>query len=163
MTTNVTMPSTKPAAEVQPATNPWTASLWGGALTAIAIVAAQFFVGRDMPWLYIPSLLLAGAAPVLGYQIAAGKLGKEWLSIVAGAIGAIVPVIGWPILVGLLTKGQSVWKLLLWSILGLAIGLIVFLLLGTFFGANPDWINLGFPVAASMWGGSVSAAMAAGE
>lgn len=153
---------TAPAARVTSA-NPWTASIYAGLFTAIVAAAFAWFFQAGMLWLWIIVSLLIGVGPVLGYQLASGRLGSDWKSILGGILGSITMVLAfllWPILVGALTRGQSIGKLLIWSIYGLLLGVTVFLLVGVISGQNPSWVGLGWVLAWSAWGGSVGAAMA---
>ena len=138
--------------------NFWLTSLYAGLATAIIAFLAGLSLQWEMPFLYIPIYLLIGIGPVLGYQFAAGKLG-EWKPLVGGFLGFILPVFGWPILVGLMSKEQSVGKLLLASILGAVLSICAFLVLASAIGQNPYWIGTGFAVAMAVWGGTVGAAM----
>ncbi|MGL4649639.1 MAG: hypothetical protein ACRC1H_09555, partial [Caldilineaceae bacterium] len=98
---------------------------------------------------------------VLGFQLARGRIFSDWKSIIGGLLGSI-PALGlilWPILVGALTRGQSIGKLFLWHLVGLALAVAVFLLLGTFFGQDPIWFYPGLTIAFAVWGGTVGAAM----
>ncbi len=143
-------------------TNLWTAALLAGLFTAIAAVAFALLFQANMLWLYILAFLLIGVGPVLGYQLAAGKLGAEWGSLLGGLLGFILLILGfllWPILVGALTRGQSIGKLLLWSVLGFLAAAGVFLLVGTVAGQNPGWVMHGWVLGTSAWGGTVGAAM----
>ncbi|MCB0132502.1 MAG: hypothetical protein KDD78_16690, partial [Caldilineaceae bacterium] len=110
---------------------------------------------------YIIFFLLIGAGPVLGYQMANGRIFSDWKSIIGGIIGTVAVFLGWPILVGLLTKEQPVGKLFLGSLLGIVLGVAVFFLLATMIGQNPYWVGTGFVFLAAVWGGTVGAAMEA--
>jgi hypothetical protein len=141
--------------------SPWRAMLFAALFTAIIALATALVFQAAIPWLYVIAFLLIGAAPVLGYQMADGSLGRDWLSLIAGIIGFILTFILWPILVGLLNKRQSVWRLLLASIVGIILGVIGFLLLGTFVGQNPAWVQWGWVLLWAIWGGACGAAMSA--
>lgn len=138
--------------------NFWLTSLYAGLATAIIAFLAGLSLQWEMPYIYIPIYLLIGIGPVLGYQFAAGKLG-EWKPLVGGFLGFIFPVFGWPILVGLMSKEQSVGKLVLASILGAVLSICVLLILATAIGQNPYWVGPGFTAAMAVWGGTVGAAM----
>lgn len=145
--------------------SPWVASLYGGVITAVLAVLFVFLFGTETPVLYIIGLLLIGIGPALGYQFAKGQLGSDWKSLIGSFIGAI-PILGiilWPILVGAMTRGQSIGKLLLGNIISIALGIGAFLLLLTMAGQDPTlfplWVTLGF----SVWGGSAAAFMTAWE
>ncbi len=154
--TILTATTATPASESK--SNFWLTSLYAGLVTAIIAFLAGLSLQWNMPFLYIPIYLLIGIGPVLGYQFAAGKLG-DWKALVGGLIGFILPVFGWPILVGLMSKEQSVGKLLLASILGAVLSISAFLILATAIGQNPYWIGAGFTLAMAVWGGTVGAAM----
>ena len=114
--------------------------------------------------LAVIAFLLVGAAPVVGYQLATGRLGSDWKSLIGGLLGFILLVLGfilWPILVGAMTRGQSVGKLFIASLIGIILGIVVFLIAATAMGQNPSWIGTGFTLLWAVWGGTVGAAMAA--
>ena len=150
--------------DVRPAVNLWLASLYGGVITALlAALFVTLFKGENPP-LYILGFLLTGIGPVLGYVLAAGRLGSSIKGIIGGLIGSIVPVVSilfWPILVGALDSTQSVGKLILGSIIGAILGAIVFLLVANSRGQDPSWLGIGVVLFLAVWGGSCSAAMAA--
>ncbi len=143
-------------------TNPWLASVYAGVFTAIAAVAFVLLFQAEVPVLYILAFLLIGVGPVLGYQLATGRLGTDWKALIGGLIGSI-PVIGlilWPILVGALSSTQSVGRLFLGSIIGIILAVAVFLLIATIMGQNPSWLGLGFTLLFAVWGGVCGAFMA---
>lgn len=145
-------------------TNPWMASLYAGLFTAAIAVAFTFLFKAEIPILYVLAFLLIGAGPVLGYQMATGKLGGDWKSIVGGILGFILLFLGfilWPILVGALNPKQSIGKLFVGSLIGFILGVIVFLILATVMGQNPSWISTGFTFLWAVWGGAVGATMVA--
>jgi hypothetical protein len=155
----------------KPATNFWKSALWAGLFSAIVAVLIAFAFPRDMIWLVIPAILLLGAAPVLGFQLAKGKIFSAWLPLLGGVLGFIpfiVPVVGWflapilwAVLVGLMTKGQSFGRLLLWSIIGLVLALVVWSAYAFLFGQDPTlWVGIASVLGISFWGGTVGAAMA---
>ncbi len=154
---------------VQPVTvNPWMASLYGGVITAIIAIAFHFLLPMSIPWLWILALLLIGVGPVLGYQLAAGKLGSDWKAIIGGILGSIVPILGqlllWPLFVWLFDRRFSLGRLYLGSIVGMVLGFIAFFLIATLMGQNPYvWLGLAWTLAASMWGGATAAFMAGSE
>lgn len=159
-----TMTAAQPAS--RPATNPWAAALYAGIFTAIAGIAFSLLFQAESPILYVLAFLLTGVGPVLGYQMAAGRLGSDWKSIIGGLLGFVLLVLGWilwPILVGALTKGQSIGKLFLWSVIGFVLGVAVLLLIGTVMGQNPGWVAFGWTVGWAVWGGTVGAAMASAD
>lgn len=160
-----TMTATKPTKSF------WTASLYAALFTAIAGIVQSFAVPRDLAWLFAVGALLTGVAPVLGFQVAKGKAGSSWLSLLGGLLGfipAVIPLVGvlfapilWAILVGLMTKGQSFGRLLLWSVIGLALGLVVTSVIAFAFGQDPTrWVGPAWVLALAAWGGTVGAAMA---
>lgn len=148
----------------RPATNVWTASLYAGLATAIAAIATSLLFQAEIPVLYILAFLLIGAGPVVGYGIAGGTLGSDWKPLVGGIVSFILLVLGfilWPILVGALSKTQSIGKLFIGSLIGIVLGIIVFLIAASTIGQNPAWIATGFTLLWSVWGGACGAAMAA--
>jgi len=155
MTTNV---AAKPAA--RPATNPWLGAVYAGIFTAIlSAIFVLAFQANNLIW--ILPILLTGVGPVLGYQLASGRLFSDWKSIIGGIIGSIpvLSIILWPILVGALTRRQSIGKLFLWHLVGIVLGVVVLLILGTIMGQDPIWFPPGVAIAFSVWGGTVGAAM----
>jgi len=95
----------------QPTANSWTVALYSAVATAIVAYATALFFRSEILVLYVIAFLLIGVAPVLGYQLATGRLGSDWKPLVGGLIAFILPVLNiilWPILVGAMTRGQSV-------------------------------------------------------
>jgi hypothetical protein len=84
-----------------------------------------------------------------------------WGAVIGGIIGTILPFLLWPILVGALSKTQSIWKLLVASIIGTLLGVAVFLLLGSAIGQDPSWFMIGVPAGFAVWGGTLGAFMIA--
>ena len=80
------------ALETQPKANPLMTSILAGVITAIPAIAFTLLVQADQMVLYILALLLVGTGPVLGYGLATGQLGKDWLPLIGGIIGSI-PII----------------------------------------------------------------------
>jgi hypothetical protein len=147
--------------------NPWMAAVYGGVITAIIAIAFHFLLPMNQPFLYILALLLIGVGPVLGYQLAAGKLGSDWGSLIGGILGSIIPILGqlllWPLFVWLFNRRFSLGKLYLGSLIGIILGFAVFFLVATVMGQDPyTWVGLAWTLAASMWGGSAAAFMASG-
>lgn len=150
------------ATVVKPAASSVMAAIYAALFTAVAAIAFVLLFQAKIPLLYIPAFLLTGVGPVLGYQLAAGRLGADWMSILGGLLGFIVLLLGfilWPILVGVMTKGQSVGRLFLWSVLGFIAGIVVFLLIGTVIGQNPVWVGPGWIFLWATWGAFAGAAM----
>ncbi|MCB0089351.1 MAG: hypothetical protein KDE54_15695 [Caldilineaceae bacterium] len=148
----------------RPSANLWLASLYGGVITALLAALFVTFFKMENPPLYIIGYLLTGIGPVLGYALAAGRLGSSVKGIIGGLIGSIVPVLSillWPILVGALDSTQSVGKLIIGSIIGAILGAIVMLVVANAMGQDPSWLGLGIVLLLAVWGGSCSAAMAA--
>lgn len=140
--------------------SPWLGSIYAGLFTAIlAALLVWLFQANNWAWL-IPALLV-GAGPVLGYQMARGRIFGDWKSIIGGVVGSIplLSLILWPILVGALTRGQGIGKLFLWHLVGLVLAVAVFLLIGTVAGQDPIWFYPAVAIAFSVWGGTVGAAM----
>jgi hypothetical protein len=159
------MTNSTSTAAVQPvAVNPWMASVYGGVITAIIAIAFHFLLPMNQPILWGLALLLIGVGPVLGYQLAAGKLGSDWKAIVGGILGSIIPIVGqlllWPLFVWLFDRRFSLSRLYLGSIIGIILGLAVFFLVATMMGQDPyTWVGLAWTLAASMWGGAAAAFM----
>lgn len=150
-------------ARSRPLGNPWAASIYAGVLTAAAAYAASYFLQADQAIYFAVALLLTGAAPVLGYAFASGRVGPSIGGIIGGIIGAI-PVIGiilWPLLVGAFMSTQSIGKLFVGSIIGLILGLAVFFGMATVMGQDPSWFTAGFVLLFAVWGGAAGAFMTA--
>lgn len=146
------------------APNFWLASLYGGVATAVAALAFVLLFRAELPVLYIIAFLLMGAGPVLGYSLATGTLGSDWRSLIGGILGFILLILGpilWAVLVGALDRTQSIGRLLLASIVGLILGIVVFLSLGSVMGQDPSWFGFGFIMWWAVWGGTAAAAMGA--
>ena len=142
--------------------NPLRTMAYAALFSAIVALAVSLLFQAAIPFLYLPAFLLIGAAPVLGYDMAVGSLGRDWKPTVGGILGFILLFLGfilWPILVGAFSKQQSIGKLLLASIVGFILGLIVFLIVGTIAGQNPVWVTPGFVLLWAVWGGTCGAAM----
>ncbi len=148
----------------RPSASPLMAAIYAGVATAIVAFATALLFQAEILVLFILAFLLIGVAPVIGYQLAAGKLGSDWRPLIGGFLGFILLILGWilwPILVGAMTKGQSIGKLFVASLVGFILGVIVLLLVGTVAGQNPSWISTGFVLCCAVWGGTVGTAMAA--
>jgi hypothetical protein len=155
----VAVTATKPAE-----TNMWTASAYAGVITAVAAVITGLLFQTEILVLWILAFLLIGAGPVLGYQLATRRLGSEWGALVCGVLGFILLPLGfilWPILVGALSREQSILKLLAASLIGFILGAVVFGILGAVMGQDPSWVGFGFTMLWAVWGGTVGAAMVA--
>ena len=148
----------------RPNASPLMASLYAGVATALAAFATALLFQAENVVLYVLAFLLIGLAPVLGYQLATGRLGSDWKPLIGGLLGFILLILGWllwPILVGAMTRGQSVGKLFLASLLGIILGIAVFLIVASMMGQNPSWIGTGFVLLWAVWGGTVGAALTA--
>ncbi len=142
--------------------NPWMASIYAGVVTAIAALATALLFQAEIPVLYLLAFLLIGAGPVLGYSLASGELGRDWKPLIGGLLSFILLILGWilwPILVGAMSKRQSIGNLFLASITGFFLGLAVMLLIATFMGQDPAWIGFGFVMLWAVWGGTCGAMM----
>jgi hypothetical protein len=139
-------------------------ALYAAAATALAAIAVALLFQSEIVWLYLLSFLLLGAAPVIGYQLATGQLGTDWKSLIGGLLSFVLLILGWllwPILVGVMTKGQSVGKLFVASLGGIILGFIVFLIIGTVIGQDPSWVTTGWTLMWAVWGATVGWAMVA--
>lgn len=165
-------------------TERWKSSLY--AALAAAVVALLMVLLKGVPVLGALFGIVIGAAPIVGYDFARGALGENWRPVIAGLIGNIAFLIGvvlpnvftddfgfvvaglpisiltvilWPIIVGAMSPNQSIWKLLLASIIGLILAWIV-----SFFAAGQDptsWPGLAAILFWAVWGGTVGAALSA--
>lgn len=140
--------------------SPWLAAAYAAIFTALlAGLMAWLFAANT--WLWLVAFLFIGVGPVLGWQLASGRLFGDFRSIIGGILGSI-PLLGlllYPALVGGLTRGQSIGKLYLWHLIGLVLGVAVFLILGTVAGQDPIWFAPGLSVSIGFWGGAMGAAM----
>lgn len=144
--------------------SPWRAGLYGGAITALVAAAFSLLLPTNQPLLWGVALLLLGAAPVVGWQLANRRLGREWGAVAGGLLGGVIPLLGelllWPLLVWLFARRLSLARLYLGSLLGFSLGIAVFLAIGFLFGQNPYlWVGPAWTLAASMWGGATAAFM----
>jgi hypothetical protein len=149
---------------VRPTASPVTAAIYAAIATAIAAVATALLFQAEILVLYLLAFLLIGVAPVVGYQLATGQLGSDWKPLIGGLLSFILLILGWllwPILVGAMTRGQSAGKLFIASLVGIILGIVVFLIAASVMGQNPSWITTGFTLLWAVWGGTVGAAMAA--
>lgn len=141
--------------------NPWLAAIYAAILTAIVAYAASYFLQIDQPILFAVALLLTGLCPVLGYALTTGRVGVSILGAIGGIIGAIpvVSIVLWPILVGALTRTQSIGKLFLGSLIGVIVGLALFFALASTIGQDPSWFTLGFIAGLAVWAAISAGAM----
>jgi hypothetical protein len=140
------------------------AGVYAAIASAIVAVATALLFQAELVILYVLAFLLIGAAPVIGYQLSAGRLGADWRPLIGGLLSFILLILGWllwPILVGAMTKGQSIGKLLIASIIGIILGVIVMLIYATIAGQDPAWVLIGWTLLWAIWGGIVGAAMSA--
>ena len=165
-------------------TERWKASLY--AALAAAVVSLLMVLLKGVPVLGALLGIVIGAAPIVGYDYARGALGENWRPVIAGLIGnvafiigialpavftddfgfvatgipiSIITVILWPIVVGAMSPNQSIWKLLVASLIGLILAWIV-----SFFAAGQDptsWPGLAAILFWAVWGGTVGAALSA--
>lgn len=153
-----TMTATRPTA------SPLMVAIYSGVATAVAAFATALLFQAEIPVLYLLAFLLIGVGPVVGYQLATGQLGSDWKPLVGGLLGFILLILGWllwPILVGAMTRGQSIGKLFVASLVGIILGIVIFLITASVMGQNPGWISTGFTLLWAFWGGTVGTAMAA--
>lgn len=147
----------------RPATNMWQASLYAGLITAIIAWATSLLFQAEQLVLYVIAFLLIGAGPVLGYQLATRRLGRDWGPLIGGILSFILLILGWllwPILVGAMGKNQSIGMLFVGSLLGFLVGVMLFLLSVTVLGQNPYSIGTSFVLLCAGWGGTCGAFMA---
>jgi hypothetical protein len=148
----------------RPTVNPWMVSVYAGIATAVIAFATALLFQAEIVVLYVLAFLLIGIGPILGYQLATGRLGSDWKSLIGGFLSFILLILGWllwPILVGAMTRGQSIGKLFIGSLLGIILGIVVLLIVASVMGQNPGWISTGFILLWAVWGGTCGAAMAA--
>jgi len=136
-------------------------ALYSAVASAVVAFATALLFQAELPVLYVIAYLLIGVAPVLGYQLATGQLGSDWKPLIGGFIGFILPIIGWPILVGAMTRGQSIGKLFVASLVGSLLGAVVLMLAANISNPSTSWPTPGFALAMAVWGGAVGMAMAA--
>lgn len=143
--------------------NPMLAFIYAGILTAIAAFAASYFLQADQLVPFVVALLLTGIGPVLGYAFASGRVGASIPGVIGGIIGAIpvISIILWPILVGALTRTQSVGKLFVANLIGVILGLAIFFGMASSMGQDPSWFGTGFIVLLVVWAGTCGALMTA--
>ena len=166
MTRSTTITTAQPVAVRR--VNPWMASLYGGLVTAVIAVIFSLLLPTNQPILYSLALLLLGIGPVLGYQVAAGKLGSEWGTIIGGILGSIIPIVSqlllWPLFVWLFNRRLPLGRMYLGSLIGIILAFVVFFGIGFLMGQDPyAWTGLAWALAASAWGGSAAAGMTGGE
>lgn len=148
----------------RPSTSPLMSSLYGGIATGLIAAASGMLLSTNIPALYLIAFLLIGVGPVLGYQIAAGKLGQDWKSLIGGLIGFILPIISqiilWPLLVWVFNRGFGFGQLWLGSLLGFILGIVGFFGIGLMIGQDPAWVGFGWAMLWALWGGMSAAFMA---
>lgn len=147
-------------------TNSGRALLYAAIFTGIIALAAALLFQAEILVLFVLAFLLIGAGPVLGYQMATGRLGGDWQAIIGGILSFILLILGWllwPILVGALSRTQSIGNLFLGSITGIAVGIALFLLSVTVLGQNPSTIMVSFILIWIGWGATCGYTMAALE
>jgi len=140
--------------------NPWLASVYAGVISAIFAALATFLFPNSLIG-FVVAFLLVGIGPVLGYQLASGT-GVKIGALIGGIIGSLLPIIiVWPILVGALTKSQSIGKLILAAIIGAVLGWVVFFILASIMGQDPSFFPFAFTLGTAVWGGALGAIMTA--
>jgi hypothetical protein len=150
----------------RPTTSPLRALLFAGIFTGIIALAVALLFQAEILALFVVAFLLIGAGPVLGYQMATGRLGGDWQGIIGGILSFILLILGWllwPILVGAMSRNQSIGSLFLGSITGIAVGIALFLLSVTVLGQNPSTIMISFILLWIGWGATCGYTMAALE
>jgi hypothetical protein len=142
--------------------SPWIAFLYAAVATSIAAVATSLLFTAEILILYLLAFLLIGAGPVVGYLLATGQLGSDWRPIIGGILSFILLPLGWllwPVLVGAMSRQHSIGRLLLATILGIIVGIVLFLISVTAIGQNPYTIWLSFTLLCVGWGGTCGALM----
>ena len=162
----------------------WKAAMY--AALAAAVVSLLMVLLKGVPVLGALLGIVIGAAPIVGYDFARGALGENWRPVIAGLIGNVLFVVGivlpgvftedigfvvvglivsiltaiiWPIVVGAMSPNHSIGKLLLASIIGLILGLIVYVVAA---GQDPtSWPGIAAVLFWAVWGGTVGAALSA--
>ena len=162
----------------------WKAAMY--AALAAAVVSLLMVLLKGVPVLGALLGIVIGAAPIVGYDFARGALGENWRPVIAGLIGNVLFVVGivlpgvftedigfvfvglivsiltaiiWPIVVGAMSPNHSIGKLLLASIIGLILGLIVYVVVA---GQDPtSWPGIAAVLFWAVWGGTVGAALSA--
>ena len=146
------------------AANPWLAAVIGGTVTALIVVGYALLFEAELGGWAFAVLALTGVGPVIGYQVATGRLGSDWGTLIGGVLGGIVlglaQVILFPLFVWLFNRSLSFGKVLLFSLIGLIVGMVVFNVVGNMIGQDPAWYGFGLALTFSMWGGATAAAMA---
>lgn len=146
-------------AVTRPTTSPWLASVYAGVISAIfAVITTFLFNSSLIGW--IITFLLIGVGPVIGYQLAT-RQSFNIGSIIGAILGSIPIVLLWPILVGALTRGQSIGRLILGQLLGVVLGWVVFLIIATAMGQDPAFFPFAFTLYSAVWAGTLAAAMTA--
>lgn len=158
----------------------WKVAVFAGVATAI--VAAVLVLLINTPVLPAILGLVLGAAPVVGFDLARGALGKSWRPVIAGLIGnilflaaifvpgaapVVVPVVGilsmilWPIIVGAMVSEFSLGRLFLWSLIGLVVGVVaVLVVVAPILGQDPyAWLMPAAIVFWGVWGAAVGIGM----
>lgn len=138
----------------KPNANPLMGALYAAIFTAIIAFIFVFTLQAEMPFLYIPAFLLTGIGPVLGYQMARGRIASDWKALLGGLLGYIIPIVSvilWPVLVGALDRTQSIGRLLLGSVIGAIVAIAIFLGIATVMGQNPSWFGTGFVLMEAVW------------
>ena len=146
------------------------------AALAAAVVSLLMVLFKGVPFLGALLGIVIGAAPIVGYDFVRGALGENWRPVIAGLIGTVAFVIGlgfvfvglgiriitailWPIVVGAMSPNHSIGKLLIASIIGLILGLIVYVVVA---GQDPtSWPGIAEILFWAVWGGTVGAALSA--
>lgn len=167
--------------------NTWLAFIYAAVFSAIAALALVLLFGT--PFLWPLAGLLIGAGPILGYDMARGKLGSNWKPLIGGLIGYVLFLIGWvpfvmplaalaafalpvvatilsvilwPIVVGAMSPDHGIGKLFLASLVGLVLGIVVMLyVVANVMGQDPGWISTGMVILWAVWAGTCGAAMSA--
>jgi lysylphosphatidylglycerol synthetase-like protein (DUF2156 family) len=152
------------AATATRSNNMWMGAIYAGVITAVIAVLTAVLFQAAIPAGYIVALLLIGAGPVLGVNLANGNIASNWGAVIGGIISFILPGVGmllWPVLVGALDKSQNIGRLFLASVIGIVLAFLVFFLLANVMGQNPTWIATGVVFLFAVWGGTMGAAMIA--
>ncbi|MGL4650085.1 MAG: hypothetical protein ACRC1H_11795, partial [Caldilineaceae bacterium] len=70
----------------RPAVSPWLGAAYAGVFTAL-ITALMVWLFQANTWVWLVAFLFIGVGPVLGFQLARGRIFSDWKSIIGGLLG----------------------------------------------------------------------------